>query len=75
MSVIAKKQLKFCLVFSLIAIISAAIPELGGSYFSGYDGLGRGVMLAFFVTLPAGIIAFWFLVIFIYEMYRNQRLK
>jgi hypothetical protein len=71
----AKKPLIICIVFSLITVVSAAIPELGGSYFSGYDGLGRGVMLVLFVTIPAGIIAFWFLISFIAAMYKSKHLK
>lgn len=75
MQVAFKRQLLFFLLFTVISLTSGALPELGGDYFSGYDGLGRGIYLAIFVTIPSAIIASIFLIQATITLYRQKHKK
>jgi hypothetical protein len=67
-----KKLFLLFIIFGAIAFITASLPELGLDYFSGYDGLGRGIFIALFVTFPAGLLALLFLFLWLAERYRRK---
>lgn len=67
-----KKLLLLFIAFGAIAFITAALPEFGLDYFSGYDGLGRGIFIALFITFPAGLLALLFLFLWLAERYRRK---
>lgn len=72
MSTKEKRLLVLFVVFGLVSLASAALPELGGESFEGYDGLGRGIFIALFITIPTAILAMLFLFLFIAEKYRSK---
>lgn len=67
-----KKLFALFIIFGAIAFVTAALPEFGLDYFSGYDGLGRGILIALFITFPSGLLALLFLFLWLAERYRQK---
>lgn len=67
-----KKLFSLFIAFGAITFISAALPELGLDYFSGYDGLGRGIFIILLITFPSALLSLLFLLSWLAEAYKRK---